>query len=113
MTTRHLKARKVQDILEHTETLGMLKERLMLSRECLRAIEPLIPYPMRQAVHAGPVDFKQNGSETMAYWVLLADNTAVAAKLRQLQPLMLQYLEKKGITMGEVRVEVIPASSHL
>ena len=120
MKSRHPGARTVQQVLDQSPALTQLTARLQLSKQCLQAVLPLIAPAMRKAVHAGPVEFgtdttPASGGETAAaphaYWVLLADNAAVAAKLRQLQPLMLQSLGKTGIFLQEIRIQVVPPTT--
>jgi len=114
MIKRHAGARTVQQVLDQAPSLAQLQQQLRFSKECLAAILPLIPMPMRHVVHAGP--FEQHAAPDGSphqIWVLLADNTAAATKLRQMQPLFLQYLEKAGFGVQEVKVQIMPHTAPL
>jgi hypothetical protein len=64
----------------------------------LKAIQPLIPAALRSAIHAGPID----GTA----WCLLLDNSAVAAKVRQLLPALESHLRSKGWEVTAIRLKV-------
>lgn len=63
------------------------------------AIEDLLPEGIRKQVKAGPLD-----NET---WCLFAENNAVAAKLRQLQPTLEAHLRTKGWDIKSTRIKVV------
>lgn len=116
MSSRHSGARTIAQVLDQSLSLSQLGERLQASRQCLDAVLPLIPFPMRQAVHAGPIerieeDTNPTAQSTSLRWTLLSDNAAAATKLRQLQPLMLQALEKAGIRIDQLQIQVL-ISAH-
>ncbi|MEJ6006597.1 hypothetical protein WG899_13645 [Paucibacter sp. AS339] len=75
--------------------LGML---LMESNRRMDLIKPCLPGALARFVRPGPVD--EEG------WSLLADNAAVAAKLRQLQPRLEASLEESGLQPAKVRIKV-------
>jgi len=64
----------------------------------LRDIQPLIPAALRSTIHAGPID----GTN----WCLLLDNSAVAAKVRQLLPALESHLRSKGCEVTAIRLKV-------
>jgi len=64
----------------------------------LKAIQPLIPTPLRSAVTAGPIE----GTS----WCLLLDNNAAAAKIRQLLPALAAHLRSKGWEVTSIRLKV-------
>lgn len=73
---------------------------LIAASKALRAtIDLLLPATIRPHVKAGPWD-----NET---WCLLADNNAVAAKLRQLLPALEAHLRTKGWQIKTTRIKVI------
>lgn len=114
MVQRHIGARTLQQVLDQAPTLAQLQQQLILSKKCLAAVTPLISTPMRHVVHAGPME--QNTApdgSTHQCWVILADNTAAATKLRQMQPLFLQYLEKAGLPVHEVKIQIMPHTTPL
>ena len=121
MSKRYPKARTIQQVMDQSPGLIQLTSRLQASQRCLQAILPLIPPPMRKAVHAGPIEQTtqtppttiQNPAHTQphTHWIILADNAAVAAKLRQLSPLMLQNLEKNNLPIQKILVQILPPGS--
>jgi len=79
-------------------TLARLASLATDSTARLRAIEPLIPAALRNAVKAGPID----GTS----WCLILDNNAVAAKMRQLLPALEAHLRSKGWEVNSIRLKV-------
>ncbi len=74
--------------LQGSESLAGLMQRVADSRARLAVVAPLLPAPLRASVRAGPLD--------AATWVLLVDNAAAAAKLRQMLPDLLAALVAAG-----------------
>lgn len=64
----------------------------------LGAIQDLIPPALRSSVQAGPIDG--------AVWCLLINNTATAAKMRQLLPALESHLRSKGWDIDSIRLKV-------
>ena len=64
----------------------------------LGAIQDLIPAALRSSVQAGPIDG--------AVWCLLINNTATAAKMRQLLPALESHLRSKGWNIDSIRLKV-------
>lgn len=91
-------ARPIDDALRDSAALTRLRERLDDSRRRFVAIQDLLPPSLRALVQPGPVDD--------AGWTLLAANGAAAAKLRQLQPLLLRRLGEHGWAPLPLRVRV-------
>jgi hypothetical protein len=69
----------------------------------LRCITTLLPPGLRQGVQAGPIEGQ--------VWCLLVDSTAIAAKLRQLQPSLLGRLVREGHDITAIRLKVRSAST--
>ncbi len=72
-----------------------------LSRESnsrLKAIQPLLPASLVGSITAGPIDGVQ--------WCLLVDNSAAAAKLRQMLPALVSHLRAKGYGVEAIRLKV-------
>ena len=114
MTNRHAGARTVQQVLDQAPSLAQLQQQLRASKECLAAILPLIPVPMHSVVHAGPFEQHEASDGSMRNtWILLADNAAAATKLRQMQPLFLQYLDKAGLRIPAIKVQIMPHTAPL
>ena len=78
--------------------LARLSELATESVARLKAIESLIPGPLRQSIKAGPID----GST----WCLILDNNATAAKIRQLLPAIQSHLRVKGWEVNSIRLKV-------
>ncbi|MDH0868379.1 hypothetical protein [Mitsuaria sp. GD03876] len=79
--------------------LARLGQQLALSQRHLAAVSVALPGAMKRFVQAGTLD--EHG------WTLVADNAAIAAKLRHMQPTLLQLLHEDGLLLqGELRIRV-------
>jgi hypothetical protein len=74
----------------------MAQQKASLSR--LRAIEGLIPAPLRPFVKSGPFE---DGA-----WCLMLSNNTTAAKLRQLLPTFEEKLRASGLDVKSIRLKV-------
>lgn len=83
---------------EESPTLARLAQLVRESAERFKAIEPSIPAALRSSVRPGPIE----GST----WCLLVDNNAVAAKLRQLLPVLQGKLSHLGWEVSLIRLKV-------
>lgn len=83
---------------QNSETLNRLVELASESAQRLKSIEPLLPISLRAAVRPGPIDG--------TVWCLLLDNNAVAAKLKQLLPMLQAHLRSKGWEVTAIRLKV-------
>ncbi|MGE0496979.1 MAG: hypothetical protein AB7I35_07685 [Ramlibacter sp.] len=88
----------LQQAAQDSPTLARLAELARDSSERLKAVELLIPVPLRPAIKAGPVD----GSD----WCLLVSSNAAAAKLRQVLPALLARLRDRGWEVNSIRLKV-------
>ena len=79
-------------------TLARLAELGRDSSARLLAIAPSLPAALRGSVVAGPIE----GSA----WCLLLDNSAAAAKLRQMLPSLITILRSKGWDVETIRLKV-------
>ena len=86
--------------LDRSEPLGGLLQRVRESRARLDAVAGLLPGPLRAGIRPGPLDGEA--------WVLLVDNAASAAKLRQLLPALEQALKARGWAEPPLRIKVLP-----
>jgi hypothetical protein len=83
---------------EDSPTLARLAQLARDSGERLKAVELLIPAPLRPSVKAGPVDGPS--------WCLLVSNNAAAAKLRQVLPALQNRLCDRGWEVTSIRIKV-------
>lgn len=83
---------------QDSPTLARLTELTRDSTARFKAIEPLIPAPLRPAIQAGPID----GS----VWCLIVNSNAVAAKIRQFLPALEAHLRTKGWEITSIRLKV-------
>ena len=84
--------------LSKATPLVSLLQRLEASKQCLDAVRAILPAGLAAHVRPGPLD--EEG------WTLLAANSAVSAKLRQLQPHLMEALRQKGLKVNAIRVRV-------
>lgn len=89
---------QVTSVLGRSTPLASLMQRLRMSQDCLEAVRACLPPAMVAYVKAGPIDDEG--------WTLLAANSSVSAKLRQLQPRLVEALAAKGIKVTAIRVRV-------
>ena len=88
-------------LLQASQCSPALSRLIDLTRDSvarLKAIESLIPLPLRSAVKAGPIDGQ--------VWCLILENNAVAAKIRQNLPAIEAHLRMKGWDVSSVRLNV-------
>ena len=91
-------ALRVQDALARSEPLALLQRRLRESNARFETVRGELPHALAPHVLPGPLD--------AGGWTLLAANTAVAAKLRQLQPRLEAALADGGWPAGVLRIKV-------
>ena len=84
--------------LQQSAALARLQQLMRDSTARFDAIRPRLPATLAPHVSPGPVDD--------AGWSLLAANASVAAKLRQLQPLLEDVLRERGWQVCAIRVKV-------
>ncbi len=97
MQRRH-HAIPLQQAAQESPTFALLASRIQASSERMRAIQSLLPTPLRASVQAGPIEDGQ--------WCLLASSNAVAAKLRQFVPALQAHLQSKGMPVSGIRIKV-------
>jgi hypothetical protein len=89
----------LRDALQQSAPLARLRERIDGSNARFRAIQAHLPRAMAGHVKPGPLDDES--------WALLAPNGAVAAKLRQLQPVFESALRDAGWPPRTIRIKVL------
>lgn len=88
----------LRDALARSSPLAALQARLGESNRRFETIRNCLPAPLAAHVRPGPLD--EQG------WSLIAANPAVAAKLRQLQPLLADALTDSGWPALALRIKV-------
>ncbi len=83
---------------EQSPTLARLLQLARESGERLKAVEQVIPPPLRTCVRPGPIE----GTS----WCLLVDSSAAAAKLRQLLPVLQSRLNSSGWEVTSIRLKL-------
>ncbi len=90
--------RTVGDALSHSDVLQSLQRRIAESNERLQVVRALLPAALSSQLTAGPLD--------AAGWTLMVRSSAVAAKLRQWQPLMEDALRQRGWQVSSIRIRI-------
>lgn len=99
--------RQAISLLQATQESAVLARLSELARDSqarLAAIQPLIPANLLSSIKAGPIDGPS--------WCLLVSNSAAAAKLKQLAPLLTSHLHNQGWKDTTIRLRVQAASSR-
>lgn len=86
------------DAARQSPALARLVDNVQASSQRLERVRPLLPPALRTAVQAGPLEDGQ--------WCLLAQSNAVAAKLRQMLPLMQSHLQASDLPVNSIRIKV-------
>jgi len=89
---------RLRDALERSAPLALLRGRLRESDARYDTLRGVLPQALAPHVRPGAID---NDA-----WTLLAANTAVAAKLRQLQPRLESALADHGWPARALRIRV-------
>ena len=97
MNRRHYPV-PLHEAAEESPTLARLAQLGRESAERLKAIESLIPPPLRASIRPGPIE----GTS----WCLLVASSAAAAKLRQLLPVLQAKLNSDGWQVSSIRVKL-------
>lgn len=85
--------------LQHSDAWASLARRVRESQDRFDAIRPQLPAELLPHVRPGPLD--ERG------WALLADGSAVAAKLRHLVPQLAAALQSAGWPEVALRVRIL------
>lgn len=88
----------VGEVLSHSDVLLNLQRRLAESNERLQVVRTLLPEALSAQLTAGPVD--DSG------WTLIVRSSAIAAKVRQWQPLLEDALRQQGWQVSAIRVRI-------
>ena len=91
-------ALRLQEALARSSPLAALQLRVRESNARFDTVRPLLPPALVAHVRPGPLDVEG--------WSLLVANTAVGAKLRQLQPRLEAALTEAGWPAAAVRIKV-------
>lgn len=96
--TRRLHPVTLQQAADDSPTLARLAQLARESGERLKAVESLIPAPLRPHVRPGPIEGPA--------WCLLVEGSAAAAKLRQVAPALQAQLCSRGWQVTSIRIKV-------
>lgn len=91
-------AHKVGDLIARTRELRALSQHARRLTEVQQVLLAIVPFPLCRAIRVG--NFRAG---TL---LVVADNAAVAAKLRQLVPTLLRQVRKRELEVTGIRVEV-------
>jgi hypothetical protein len=86
-----------QALAQHSG-LARLGYLLQESNRRMEIVAVALPGALKRFVKAGPID--EEG------WTLLVANAAIAAKLRHLQPRLMELLAEQGIPEGKLRIKI-------
>jgi hypothetical protein len=95
---RRSQAITVLQATQDSPTFARLASLAQDSVERLKAIESIIPSALRHAVKAGPIDGNS--------WCLILENSASAAKIRQLLPAIQSHLRSRGWEVNSIRLKI-------
>lgn len=96
--TNQVRSVTLMQATQESPVLARLSELAMESVARLKAIDSLIPGPLRNSIKAGPIEGPT--------WCLILDNNATAAKIRQLLPAIQAQLRVKGWEVNSIRLKV-------
>ena len=95
---RRKTALTVIEATRHSPALARLVDMADQSSARLKALAPLIPKALQEHILPGPTEGD--------VWCLLVDSNAVAAKLRQLLPVLEHHLRSQGYGQTSIRLRV-------
>jgi hypothetical protein len=112
-TVRLREAVSALQAAQSAPSLAGLTQMAEQSTRCLRLASAVIPASMHNAVQAGPLTpltpLSQAGdvpNSSSARWCLIAANSSVAAKLRQLAPAIAAHLRTHGHNVQEISIKI-------
>ncbi len=91
----------ITDAVNDAPELKLLSQRIALGKRRLACIAQVLPASLASHLDSGGCDEQS--------WCVLVPNNAVAAKLRQMLPLLQQALEREEGTPIEVRLRIANA----
>ena len=101
---RRNQAIPLEQAAREAPVLGQLMQQAQLSQACAKSIARLVPAPMRSQLSYGAlVDGER---------CVLVRSNAAAAKLRQLLPLFLGYLQQQGFAVQRIKLRLVDASGQ-
>ncbi len=94
-------SKDIMTAVSEAPELHLLTQRIALSKRRLACVAKVLPATIAKQLTSG-------GSESDS-WCILVPNNAVAAKLRQWKPLLVQALEQEEGKPLELRLRVVNA----
>lgn len=92
-------ALSLSQAIDGAPSLALLAQRVEQSAAMFKSVETLLPPALRTHIRPGPVEGQD--------WCLMVGSSAVAAKLRQMLPLLQQRLRHQGWDIASVRVKIM------
>lgn len=89
----------LEEAVQCTPSLSHLLLRLKASQQYLACVKPLIGATLLPTICAGPIE------ETT--WCLIVKGNAVAAKLRQMLPQLIEHLRAHGHPITSIRLRIV------
>lgn len=99
MNVRRNSSFSLLEAVQGAPTLSHLSQMAAASAARLKLIQAVLPKPMQGVVQSGGLE---DGC-----WCLLVPNNAVAAKLRQLSPSLLEVLHARGHAVEKLRIKIM------
>jgi hypothetical protein len=94
-----------RELLEHNDALGPLRAGMQQSRALNSDLHKLLPDYLAAHVKASLI---KDGT-----LVVLTEHSALAARLRHLEPALIGQLQQRGWTVQKLRIKIKPLSSAL
>ncbi len=94
-------SKRIADAVNDAPELRLLSQRISLGRQRLACVAQVLPASLTSQLNSGGCDEQS--------WCILVPNSAVAAKLRQLLPILTQALEHAEGRSIEIRLRVASA----
>ena len=92
-------ALSLSQAIDGAPSLAFLAQQVEQSVAMYQSVQTLLPSPLRAHIRPGPIEGQD--------WCLMVGSSAVAAKLRQMLPLILQRLQSQGWNIATVRVKLM------
>ncbi len=99
MKKRHHQAITLEQAANESPVLGSLMQQALRAKDMQAKLQPLVPEGIRPALAYGKVD--EHGQ-----WSIFVHSSAAAAKVRQLLPKWVAYLQQQGCAIQGILLRV-------